>query len=97
MCTRIDRQPAETLYEGETRRLSAPSARGRCWGGGFPWWTLWLLWPLFALLKGATALIGPALGWLNQPVVLAIAPLPLLLIGAGVLLLVLGVARRSRQ
>lgn len=44
-------------YEGETVHLvgqrsdaAVHPARGRC--GSFPWWTLWLIWPLIGLIKG---------------------------------------------
>lgn len=43
-------------YEGETVHLGSRQsnaamhpARGRC--GSFPWWTLWLIWPLIGLVK----------------------------------------------
>jgi hypothetical protein len=63
---------AEGPYEGQTVRLAAgdlPSGdrqvRGRC--AGFPWWTLWLIWPLIGLAKwfiplylgAAAAVLGP--------------------------------------
>src|SRR5688572_28521826 len=49
---------AETgSYEGETIRLGTPaeatgvqSGAGRSWKH-VPWWTLWLIWPLFGLIK----------------------------------------------
>lgn len=80
-------------YEGETRKLEPPHAPGRrC--GAFPWQALWLIWPLMAVLKGAGALAGSLLGWLTEPVLLSLTPLPLLLIGAGLALLLVGAARR---
>lgn len=81
-------------YEGETRKLEAPGAPGRRCGGAFPWQALWLIWPLMAVLKGAGALAGSLLGWLTEPVLLSLTPLPLLLIGAGLALLLVGAARR---
>jgi hypothetical protein len=57
----------EGAYEGKTVRLGARQTewqaasssgerRRRQRGGGFPWWTLWLLWPLGAALKHAPPL-----------------------------------------
>lgn len=81
--------------DGETVRLGAlPRGGGRSCGGGFPWWTLWMLWPLFWLLKGAFALAAPVVAWLGQPLALTVTPLPLLLIGAGAAALALGALRR---
>ena len=50
---------AEGGYEGQSLRLDphdsvAPERRERhgCGQhGGFPWWTLWLIWPLIGLVK----------------------------------------------
>ncbi len=80
--------------EGETVRLGDwPGGEGqRC--AHFPWWTLWLLWPLFWLLKGTFALAAPVASWLAQPLTTAVTPLPLLLIGAGVAALAIGALRR---
>lgn len=63
----------------------------------FPWWTLWLLWPLFYLVRGAAHLAAPLLGWLSQLLFLAVSPLPLLLIGAGLALLLVAAARRRSE
>ena len=90
--------PSVGPYQGETIRLSAISAeiRPSCRPGGFPWWTLWMLWPALAGLKWAAAFAGPLLGTLLQPMTLTVAPLALLLIGAGLALLLVG-HRRSRR
>jgi hypothetical protein len=54
-------------YEGETVRLgtlqTAQGVQQKPFGmcgvqGGFPWWTLWLIWPLFGLVKGAVVAFG---------------------------------------
>jgi hypothetical protein len=49
----------EGAYEGQTVRLDSHDRvlhqrreRGSCGGhGSFPWWTLWLIWPLIGLAK----------------------------------------------
>jgi uncharacterized membrane protein YhaH (DUF805 family) len=57
---------SDGAYEGRTTRLDAGVAerwaqtsgreeRRACRGSGFPWWTLWLIWPLFFVLKAAVA------------------------------------------
>jgi hypothetical protein len=86
---------ADLPADGATVRLNdlSPTRRASC-RAGFPWWSLWMLWPLFWLIKGAAALSAPVLAWLSQPVLLAVTPLPLLLIGAGVAVLVIGALRR---
>lgn len=84
--------------EGETVRLgSLERGEGRSCGAGFPWWTLWMLWPLFWLVKGAFVLAAPLYAWLSQPVVLAVTPLPLLLVCAGLAILLIGGLRRRRD
>ena len=49
---------AEGAYEGRTVRLDRVdriddrrAAHESAWRGGFPWWTLWLIWPLIGLAK----------------------------------------------
>ena len=87
---------AEGAYEGETVRLDtqregreARRESGR--HGHFPWWTLWLIWPLVGLVKwlvpvllGAIAAAAGALSHLPAP---AFGPWPILLIVAGIILL----------
>ncbi len=94
MCgSRSSRRATQGAAEGATVKLEeGPRPRDVA----FPWWTLWLLWPLFYLVKGAAHLAAPLLGWLSQPLMLTITPLPLLLIGAGLALLLVAVARRRR-
>ena len=72
----------EQAYEGQTTRLEQATRQHAC--RAFPWWTLWLIWPLVAVLKTIGASIG--LGWsalggvlLPANVLLAIA---LIVIGA---------------
>jgi hypothetical protein len=55
--------------------------------GGFPWWTLWLIWPAFWLVGKASGALGGLLAFLTTPVALQISPLPLILIAAGVVVL----------
>src|SRR5262245_11145560 len=57
--TTLARQGA---YEGQTIRLGSQAAlvakgdrgsgtrRGPEWRGSFPWWTLWLIWPVVVLV-----------------------------------------------
>ena len=56
------RLASEGAYEGQTIRLDLREqvwgmrrANGHNWG--FPWWTLWLIWPLIGLAKLVTPLI----------------------------------------
>jgi hypothetical protein len=91
MCKRHTMRTATVTqpYEGETIRLGAkryseyePKAAGHC--GGFPWWTLWLIWPLIGLLKASVPLligVVAGIGEITLPLV------PLLLIVCGLLLL----------
>lgn len=89
------RETDDRPYDGETRKLELPrQGRRSCRSGRFPWPALWLIWPLMFVLKGAFFLSVPALAWLSQPVLLTITPLPLLLIGAGALLLLTGARNR---
>ena len=79
--------PTRDGYTGETRRLDlhAPMgsalrfAAGR---GGVPWWTLWLLWPLFGVLKAAVPVVWSGIAALSQVTV----PLLPLIVVVGVLL-----------
>jgi hypothetical protein len=53
-------------YEGQTRRLTPaatphPKQRPRGWKRGFPWWSLWLIWPLAGLARSARPLTLAAL------------------------------------
>lgn len=94
---RLQHAGADYPVDGETVRLAdLPRGEGRRCGPGFPWWTLWMLWPLFWLVKGVAALAAPAVAWLGQPVLLTVTPLPLLLVGAGVAILLVGALRRGR-
>lgn len=82
-------------YDGETRQLSLQSETdsSACRWRGFPWWSLWLLWPLAMLLKALAPVVAGSFALLMQPIVLEITLLPLILIGIG--LLVLLAARRG--
>jgi hypothetical protein len=63
-------QPAlatEGAYEGQTMRLDPRGGshdRGHSCrqAGGFPWWTLWLIWPLIGLAKWFVPLYVGAIG-----------------------------------
>ena len=87
---------AEGAYEGETVRLDTQrkgqeDRRETGRHGHFPWWTLWLIWPLVGLVKwlvpvllGVIAGVAEALTQLPTP---AFGPWPILLIVAGIILL----------
>ena len=95
---RFDPAPADGPAEGQTVRLTdLPNQSETRYGRGFPWWVLWTIWPLVFFTKSATYLLTPLFGLLNQPIMLTITPLPLLLIGAGGVILLIGVVRRSRS
>lgn len=94
----VQAQPADGSAEGATIRLNAiPAERASHCRSGFPWWALWTIWPLMFLMKGATFLLTPLVAWLSQPLTLTLTPLPLLLIGAGVALLIVGALRRRNR
>ena len=79
-------------YEGETTQLNAEVGRHQFRAGrrAFPWWTLWLIWPLIGLLKNANGAL--LTGWLA----LGTFAVPLnLLLAVG--LIIVGVALLVRQ
>lgn len=91
MCKRRTMQAAVATepYEGETIRFDPQgrlegSARSRRHCGGFPWWTLWLIWPLIGLLKWSVPLLLGVVAGLGQ---LTVPLIPVLLIVLGLLLL----------
>lgn len=94
---RTEYRPAiePAAYDGETRQLALESETGSsaCRWRGFPWWSLWLLWPLAMLLKALVPVVAGSFALLMQPIVLEITLLPLILIGIG--LVVLLAARRG--
>jgi hypothetical protein len=59
---------AEGAYEGQTMRLDSRGGgsqerRHSCrQAGKFPWWTLWLIWPLIGLAKWFVPLYSGAVG-----------------------------------
>lgn len=90
MCKRRTMQAAATEpYEGQTIRFDPQhdperhyKSRHHC--GGFPWWTLWLIWPLIGLLKWSAPLLLGAVAGLGQ---LTLPLIPVLMIVLGLLLL----------
>lgn len=84
------RERPVAAYTGETINLSservptATSKSRQCASGGFPFWTLWLIWPLFGLLKGALPFITSSVAVLSQVVMLL---LPVVLVVIGIMLL----------
>ena len=92
MCKRRTTAPPGAMvgasYTGATRRLDHHAPMGstlwRAAGrGGVPWWTLWLLWPLFGVLKAAVPVVWSGIAALSQVTV----PLLPLIVGVGVLLM----------
>jgi hypothetical protein len=81
---------SDESYEGATIRLGSEQALIRptksCgWhGGGFPWWTIWLIWPLMGLIKTSAPAIITGVTAVAQ---LSVPLLPLLLIVIGLWLL----------
>ena len=83
----IQTQAATQPYEGETIHLNSEQAlkmerthTRHC----FPWWTLWLIWPLIGLFKWVLPLLVGAIGGLME---ITIPLLPVLLIILGLFLL----------
>jgi hypothetical protein len=82
--------PEPESYTGETVRLPEPlvkqetSEQACAWYGGFPWWTLWLIWPLISLIKMGAPLLTEATIILNQ---ISDPLLPLILIAVAILFL----------
>lgn len=88
----------EHVQHGETVRLTdLPMTHRNGHGIHFPWWVFWTIWPLMLLFKSASALFAPLMEVLNQPIMIQISLLPLLLIGAGVLIVLLDLSRRARR
>jgi hypothetical protein len=91
-----DRESKEVPYEGETRRLDpqqtgAGATYRRASHAHFPWWTLWLIWPLIYVVKGmvrvladAATAIGGAVSTIDFG---GLWLLPIILIVAGIVLL----------
>lgn len=90
-------------YEGKTRPLTASEQEGwvdetgrserRKTCGGFPWWTLWLIWPLMAALKS----FGPAMAGAGAGLLAAIggpASLPAALVAVALIVVGLALIRR---
>ncbi len=94
MCGRrhvqLETTPADESYTGETvdlsrqARTTAGAHQAAMWRGGFPWWTLWLIWPLILLLKTTIPFIAGSLAALAQ---ISVPLVPVLLIVIGILLL----------
>lgn len=91
MCKRRTMQPvaATQPYEGETIRFDSQRVSEREAGsshhcGGFPWWTLWLIWPLIGLLKWSVPLLLGVVGSLGQ---ITVPLIPVVLIVLGLILL----------
>lgn len=92
----------EGSYEGDTVRLSTHQQdqglhplrsvhRKHDHHNGFPWWTLWLIWPLFGVVKEIVTAFGASIAAvvnaLPTHTFSVSAIIPILLIVVGVLLL----------
>ncbi|MBP1467888.1 hypothetical protein EYB53_019385 [Candidatus Chloroploca sp. M-50] len=97
MMCRIQEQTRSSHYpvEGETVQLGALEGTGRQCAGRFPWWMLWVAWPLFFIVKGSWHLASPLMTWLGEPLVLTVTPLPLLLVAIGIAVLMIDRVRRG--
>ena len=74
-------------YEGRTIRLTQHDGTmtyHRHAAQHFPWWTLWLIWPLIGLVKW---LVPTMLGMIGMIAEIGVALVPVLLIALGVWLL----------
>ena len=87
MCKRRIRETPGTMtrgiYTGETHRLDEQAHTGSAlgiatWRRGFPWWMLWLIWPVLGVLKAAVPVFWGGLAALSQ---MSVPLLPLVLIG----------------
>lgn len=85
-----DQRQESAVYTGETSRLGRDgrAESQQCRWGGFPWWSLWLIWPLVVVLKHVGPLAVDAIGaiyaYLSAAGGLA---LPIALIALGIALL----------
>lgn len=91
MCKRRTIQAAAVMeaYEGETirfdpRRGLEQRSKSRHHCGGFPWWTLWLIWPLIGVLKWSVPLLFGVVAGLGE---ITVPLIPVLMIVVGLLLL----------
>jgi hypothetical protein len=90
MCKRQTMQTASTQpYEGETIRFDAEQralgdSQATLHCASFPWWTLWLIWPLIGLLKWSMPLLIGVVASIGE---ITVPLIPLLLIVLGLLLL----------
>lgn len=75
-------------YEGQTIRLKQRHGMSfGCHSAGrhhFPWWSLWLIWPMMGLIKWIVPLMVNGVG---MAAMLIMPLVPVLLIGLGVCLL----------
>lgn len=93
MCRQQAKIPlTDSPYEGSTQRLNEHQMLTA--KRAFPWWTLWLIWPLVSVVKYASANLftgWPMLGSLAVPAPVLIA---LVLVVSGLALLL---RERSRR
>ena len=87
---------AAGAYEGQTIRIGSSGGPREehshaGWARGFPWWSLWLIWPLIGALKWAALVSGGALAALRDGIGAfewpAVALVAVVLIVAGLVLI----------
>lgn len=85
---RVDEpRPQQHAYEGETVRFDRRTdgdLRSVARMQHFPWWTLWLIWPLIGVIKASAPVVLATLGAWGQ---ISVPLLPLVLIAIGALVL----------
>ena len=95
MCTKAHRRERLTpmvagAYEGQTIRMSdadgaSVERRRACEGRSFPWWSLWLIWPLIGVAKWLVPLylgaIGASLAQLSAAGLAPVVAIALIVIG----------------
>ena len=88
MCGRkhVTASDHKQAYEGQTTKLEQVTRRHAC--SAFPWWTLWLIWPLIGVLKAVGANIGTGWSVLGGVLVPANVLVAVALVAIGVALLV---------
>lgn len=96
MCkSRRNEQRPTAPATGSTTRLSDgepdnsiqyTASRAQSWRGAhFPWWTLWLIWPLIGVAKAVAPAMADAWVWISQ-VTVPLLPAILIVLGAALLL-----------
>jgi hypothetical protein len=78
--------PTTRLNDGEFVEAQNGTLHARSWRTAhFPWWTLWLIWPLIGLAKAVAPTLLGAIGAVSQWYV-PLLPVLLIVLGAALLL-----------